>query len=165
MHYLGPRVRSARLLRSLMVRTLALVSPLSIAPDARVPNRWQVVRSRNALVENLLEYTCARMMGEHCKILPAAHPVSALEINSGAPPATLSPPTRRRHCMRCRCCKRLAALLAPSQNICLPRRRFTSRPTTVTAQPSVSSRPRSPASRSSRSHGLATLPETALGST
>ena len=82
------------------MRTLALASPLSIAPDARVPNRWQVVRSRDAHVENLLEYTCARMMGEHCKMLPAAHPVSALEIISGAPPASLSPPTHRRHCMR-----------------------------------------------------------------
>ena len=117
MHYLGPRVRSARLLRSLTVRTLALVSPLSIAPDARVPNRWHAVRSRDAHVENLMEYTCARMMGEHCKMLPAAHPVSALEINSGAPPATLSRlPLAAAIACGAAAAQATCRLLAPSQN-------------------------------------------------
>ena len=46
--YLGLRVRSARLLRSLPLRTVALLSPLPIALDACVPLRWQVVRSRDA---------------------------------------------------------------------------------------------------------------------
>ena len=53
--YLGPRVRSARLLRSLPLRTVALLSPLPIALDACVPLRWQVVRSPDALVDNVMD--------------------------------------------------------------------------------------------------------------
>ena len=53
MLYLGPRVRSARLMLSLPLRTIALLSPLPIALDACVALRWQVVRTRNALFDLL----------------------------------------------------------------------------------------------------------------
>ena len=42
---------------------------LPAAPDARMPHRWQAVRSRDAHVDSLTEHMRTHTMGEHANVL------------------------------------------------------------------------------------------------